>query len=152
MSNEKTFQEFLKRIKRGRKFEEWERSYWNTELNSAREFEAPTKWEGKKGRVDIRLKLEENGEVVLVEIKATDWDKIKENRVRPTALRHSRQIWRYIEDHLNPLDVIASIVYPPSPITPGRKERVEEILNERGIQVVWRNEYSLNSEEVGAQD
>jgi hypothetical protein len=144
MTKEDTFLEFIQQVKRGRKFEEWERSYWNTELNAAREFEAPTQWAGKKGRVDIRLKLEENGEVVLVEIKATDWDKLKENRVRPTALRHSRQVWRYIEDHLNPLDVIASIVYPPSPTIPGRKEQIEQILNDRGIQVVWRDEYLPN--------
>jgi len=143
MNKDKVFQEFIKRIKRGRKFEAWERSHWNSKLNSAREFEAPTQWEGKRGRVDIKLELKEDGSVVIVEIKATNWDKIKGSGVRSTALRHSRQIWRYIEDHLTPLDVIPAIVYPSPPTTSGRKEQVEEILNERGIQVVWREEYPL---------
>jgi len=141
MKRDKVFQEFIQRVNRGRKCEEWERSHWNSKLNSASEFEAATEWEGKRGRVDIRLKLEEDGNIVIVEIKATNWDKIKESGVRSTSLRHSRQIWRYIEAHLTPLDVIPAIVYPSPPITPGRKEQVEEILNERGIQVVWREEY-----------
>jgi hypothetical protein len=143
MKKDKVFREFLKRVGRGRKFEEWERSKWISELNSAAEFEAHTQWNGKRGRVDIRLKLEEDGDVVIVEIKATDWDKIKENRVRATALRHSRQIWRYVEDHLSPLDVVPAIVYPSPPIAPGRKEQLEEVMNERGIQVVWREEYHV---------
>jgi hypothetical protein len=141
MTKNKVFQEFLKRDQRGRKFEEWERSQWNSELNSAAEFEAPTSWKGKRGRVDIKLKLEEDGNIVIVEIKATEWDKLKEERVRPTALRHANQIWRYIDAHLTPLDVTPAIVYPSQPQTPGRKELLEEILNERGIQVVWREEY-----------
>jgi hypothetical protein len=143
MDKDDVFQKFLKRVQRGRKFEGWERAHWNNELNSAAVFEAPTKWKGKRGRVDIKLQLEEDGNVVIVEIKATDWDKFKEHRVRVTALRHANQIWRYIEDHLSPLDVIPAIVYPAPPTTPGRKEQVEEILNGRGIQVVWREEYSL---------
>ena len=155
MENDKVFHEFMERVKRGRKFEEWERSHWNGKLNSAREFEASTQWEGKRGREDIRLKLDKDGNVVIVEIKATNWDKIKESRVRLTSLKHSHQIWRYILDHLTPmkettlpddaapLDVIPAIVYPSPPIIPGRKEQVEEILNERGIQVGWREEYPL---------
>ena len=140
---DKTFQKFLKRVKRGRKFEEWERAHWNNELNSAAEFEASTQWEGKRGRVDIRLKLEEDGQVVIVEIKATDWDNLNEHRIRPTALRHARQIWRYIEDHLSPLDVTPAIVYPSPPRKSGRKELIEEILNERAISVVWREDYPV---------
>ena len=144
MDKDKVFQEFMERIKRGRKFEAWERSHWNSELNSAAKSEAPTQWKGKGGRTDIKLELKEDGDVVIVEIKATIWDNIKENRIRSTALRHARQIWRYIEAQLTQLvDVIPAIVYPSPPITAGRKEQVEEILNERGIQVVWREEYSL---------
>ena len=144
MNKDEVFRKFMERIKQGRKFEAWERSHWNSELNSAAENEASTKWKGKGGRIDIKLELKEDGDVVIVEIKATNWDNLKEHRIRPTALRHSRQIWRYIEDQLTLLvDVIPAIVYPSPPITDGRKEQVEEILNERGIQVVWREDYSL---------
>src|SRR5919108_1936015 len=121
MPKDKVFQEFIKRVQRGRKFEEWERSQWNSQLNSAAEFEASTSWKGKRGRVDIKLRVEDDGNIVIVEIKATDWDKIKDERVRPTALRHASQIWRYIEAHLTPLDVTPAIVYPSPPQKPGRK-------------------------------
>ena len=143
MNKDKASRDFLERVKRGRKFEAWERSQWTGDVNSAAEFEAFTQWKGKRGRVDIRLNIEEDEHVVIVEIKATAWDKLKEHRIRPTALRHARQIWRYIEDHLSPLAVIPAIVYPAPPTTPGRKEQVDKILGERGIQVVWREEYKL---------
>jgi hypothetical protein len=143
MKKDKASREFHKRIRRGRKFEKWEMSQWAGDVNSAAEFEAPTQWKNKRGRVDIRLKLEGDGNIVIVEIKATNWDKLKEHRVRPTALRHARQIWRYIEDHLSPMDVTPAVVYPSPPTTPGRKEQVQEIMDERWIQVVWREEYPL---------
>ena len=141
MTHDKAQQNFLKRVGRGRKFEEWERSHWKGGINDDAEFEASTQWNGKRGRVDIRLRMDEAGQIVIVEIKATDWDRMKANRMRPNALRHANQIWRYIEAHLKPSDVIPAIVYSSPPKTPGRKEQVESLLNERGIQVVWREEY-----------
>ena len=141
MDRDKAQQNFLKRVRRGRKFEERERSYWKGGVNDDAEFEAATKWKGKRGRVDIRLRMEEDGQIVIVEIKATDWDRMKNHRIRPNALRHANQIWRYIEAHLDPSDVVPAIVYPSPPKIPGRKEQVETLLEERGIQVVWREEY-----------
>ena len=145
MNKDKRFEEFIKRVNRGREFEAWERSQWTGDVNSAADGEFHTEYKNKRGRMDLRLRLEEDGNVVIVEIKATIWDNLKEHRIRPTALRHSRQLWRYIEAELIPedIDVIPAIVYPSPPITPGRKEQIEEILNERLIQVVWREEYKL---------
>ena len=68
---------FRKRIGRGRKFEKWERSFWTDATNKEAEFEAATKWEGKRGRVDIRLSLKDTGQIVIVEIKATDWNRMQ---------------------------------------------------------------------------
>lgn len=139
--NSKTKNNFLNHIHRGRRFEAWERSHWKGGINDSAEFEAPTDFKGKKGRVDIRLEIADDGAVVIVEIKATDWDRIKPNRIRLTALRHASQIWRYIEAHLTPDDVIPAIVYPHPPKNADRKAQVEAILEEKGIQVVWREEY-----------
>ena len=141
MKKNASLKSFLKRISRGRRFEKWERSQWTSELNSSAKFEAPTEWQGKHGRIDIRLDLMDDGQIVIVEIKATNWDKIKETRVRANALRHANQIWRYINAHLTPADVIPAIVYPAPPKSTKRREQLEEILNERGIQVVWREDY-----------
>jgi hypothetical protein len=137
MSSEKTFR---KRVRRGRKFEQWERKFWHEGVNKLAEFEVNTQWKGKRGRVDIRLIDAEEGHAVVVEIKATDWDAMKTNRVRPNALRHARQIWRYIEADLQQHSVLPALIYPRSPKTPGRKHEVERILNDRLIQVVWRDE------------
>ena len=162
MTKDELYQKFFERIKQGRKFEAWEREQWNNELNSARKTEVGTKWKGKAGRIDIRLQLEEDDggrdTVVIAETKATNWDKIKEHRVRLTATKHVNQIWRYINDVIKPrkedhpnikeedlieLRATAAVVYPAPPTIPGRKEMIEEIFEEWAIQVVWREEYPL---------
>ena len=164
MNKDELYQKFFERIRQGRKFEAWEREQWNNKLNSAKETEVWTKWQGKGGRIDIRLQLEEDDEgrdtVIIVETKATNWDKIKDHRVGLTARKHVKQIWRYIEDVLEPrkedhpditeealiklkFRATPAVVYPASPTTPGRKEMIEEIFEEECIQVVWREEYKL---------
>lgn len=130
---------FQGNISRGRKFEQSERSYWEKK-NIPVEVEAPTEFEGKRGRIDILLKDTEEGHTIVVEIKASNWDKMKAHRVRPNALSHARQIWRYIEGELGDQDVIPAIVYPKTPQAKERKVEIEEILDEQGIQVVWRDD------------
>jgi len=91
----------------------------NNELNSAREFEALKTGMEKRSR-NIRLKLEENGKLSFRD-QATDW--IRSRTIdKPTALRDSRQFWRYMKI-IKPFGCIASIVYPPSPIIPGEKSK-----------------------------
>lgn len=140
MTEQTPLGDFLGRVSRGRAFERWERSQWSGEPGEEVRFEAPTQWKGKPGRVDIRLVDTKAGYSVVVEIKATDWDAMKPHRVRPNALRHARQIWRYIKAALQDRDVVPALVYPPPPKTPGRKEQVEAILYEQSIQAVWREE------------
>lgn len=129
---------FKKRAARGRLFETWERSKWTKPGHTGKEDEAPTTWQGKRGRIDLRLIEKEDGYSVVVEIKATDWDRMAPHRIRPNVLRHARQLWRYIEAELIEQSVVPAIVYPCEPEAPGRKEEIEAILNERLIQVVWR--------------
>ena len=78
-------------------------------------------------------------QTIVVELKASNWDKMKPHRVRPNALRHVRQIWRYIEAELTQQEVIPAIVYPATPKTPGRKNEIGRIMDEHWIQVVWRD-------------
>ncbi len=131
---------FKSQISRGRQFEQRERSQWTGPYNQSAEFEAQTIHQGKRGRIDIKLVDPEQGFTVVTEIKASDWDAMKPRRVRPNALRHANQLWRYIEAELEHFDVIPAVVYPKSPKTPGRKEEIFKILDDRGIQVVWRDE------------
>ena len=128
-----------KRAKRGRTFENWERSRWIGPDNAGIEPEAATVWKGRRGRIDMRLIDNQEGHTIVVETKATDWDAMAPHRVRPNALRHSRQLWRYIEAELEDRPVLPALIYPTEPETPGRKEQIEAILHERLIQVVWRD-------------
>jgi len=129
---------FAQSVKRGRAIEQWERSRWTAADHARVEYEARTQWKGKRGRVDLRLIDLEEGHTVVVEIKATDWDAMAPHRVRPNALRHCRQLRRYIEPELMEFPVLPAIVYPMVPETPCRKDQIESILHERLIQVVWR--------------
>lgn len=135
-------EDFLRRIKRGRHFEGWERAFWDGDLNSLARFEAQTVHKGKEGRVDILLYDRDEGNAIVVELKATNWDDMEPHRVRPNALRHARQLWRYIHAELeDDWEALPALVYPRTPKTPGRKESVESALHDRLIQVVWRDNY-----------
>jgi hypothetical protein len=132
---------FHEQIRRGKEFERSERSQWTDAEHKGIQPEAEIQWQGKRGRMDIRLGEATDECTLIVEIKATDWDKILPHRVRPNVLRHARQIWRYIEAELLKPEVKGvhpALVYMAEPKTPGRKEEIETVLNERGIQVVWR--------------
>jgi len=92
----------------------------------------------KRGRLD--LFVDDLGDFVsVVEIKSTDWDRVKPGNRRRLASSHRRQIWRYIETFLDRerVDVCAGVIYPSAPRTPGLRREIEELLNDYGLQVVW---------------
>jgi hypothetical protein len=133
-------------LRRGRAFEKRVQSDWQqtAEGNPQSEVTIPLlsgltrTGRGKRGRMD--LFVNETGDfVVVVEIKATDWDRILPKNVQRNLSSHRRQVWRYIDKHLggDRVDVCPGIIYPTAPTTAGLKERVEEYLNEYGLQVVW---------------
>ena len=92
----------------------------------------------RSGRLDIFV--DEMGDFIsVVEIKSTDWDKVKVRNRKKLLGSHRRQVWKYIEEYLDVIkvDVCPGIIYPTAPDTPGLKEMVEEYLNDYGLQVVW---------------
>jgi hypothetical protein len=92
----------------------------------------------RQGRLDIFV--DELGSfVTVVEIKGTDWDRVKASNRRRLVAKHRRQVWRYMEKYLDEdgLDVCGGIIYPRSPSEPGLKALVEDHLNDWGLQVVW---------------
>jgi hypothetical protein len=95
MSRKRTSGEFEEAWRRGRAFEVEERAGWDHVPEEHIQFEAATTWESKRGRIDI--KIDDGKDIAVVEIKATDWDRLKPGSIRSTALRHARQIWRYID-------------------------------------------------------
>lgn len=100
---------------------------------------------GKRGRIDVFLDFSDDGDyVTVIELKATDWDKIKSHRIVPNLRRHIKQVLRYtdtyLEDGLKPLSVCAGLIYAKSPSDIELKRKITEYLNEEGIQCVWHDE------------
>ncbi len=92
----------------------------------------------RHGRMDIFV--DELGDMVtVVEIKATDWDRVLPRNRQKNLASHRRQVWKYIEKYVDGegMDVCAGIIYPTAPKTTGLKEQIEDYLNEYGLQVVW---------------
>ena len=88
----------------------------------------------------LHLFVDDLGDFVsVVEIKSTDWDRVKPENRRRLVASHRRQIWRYIETFLDRerVDVCAGVIYPRAPRTPGLRREIEELLNDYGLQVVW---------------
>lgn len=129
--SKRTRRHFHKLVQRGREFEKKEKREWISIKDGEPEFEVCTvSPKGRRGRIDIRIE-EMNDYVSVVEIKATDWDHILPHRVRPTVLRHARQIWRYIEAELaEKSDVCPGIVYPSVPSDSSRRKTVETAMPE----------------------
>lgn len=97
--------------------------------------------DGRNGRVD--LLIEELGDFVsVIEIKATDWDRIKPGNVKRNIRRQIRQIWRYIDSQLDiySMEVCPGIIFSKLPKNPELLELVEGTFNAEGIQVVWHDE------------
>lgn len=133
-------------LKRGREFERQVKEDWDQTAEGSPEAEVTipllsglTRTGRKKhGRMDIFV--DDSGNMVtIVEIKATNWDRILPRNRQKNLSSHRRQIWRYIEKYVDGdnVDVCAGIIYPKPPKTKGLKDRIEEYLNGYGLQVVW---------------
>ena len=130
-------------LKRGKAFhsrvqEEWKKTAEGTIVPEHTITLSDLKKKGKSGRLDIFVG-ELGGYISVVEIKSTDWDRIKPKNIQKNLTSHRRQVWKYIEKYLDieKVDVCPGIIYPRVPDTPGLKSRIENYLNEYGLQVVW---------------
>lgn len=101
-----------------------------------------TKPSGRKGRIDIHVETIVENLVAVVEIKASDWNAMKDNAaVRRNVNRQARQIWDYIESQLaEGLDVSPGVIFPERPRDAERKRLIEALFDEQGIPVVWEDE------------
>lgn len=126
-------------LRRGRAFEQREKSGWTKLDEGEAQFEATTEWRGRRGRIDIRIPFE--GWSTHVELKATDWERMKPHRVRPNLRRHLRQVFRYVDAEVAAgRDVCPGIIYARAPCATARRREVETFFRENGVQLVWRQE------------
>jgi hypothetical protein len=92
----------------------------------------------RRGRIDIYISKMDDF-VSVVEIKSTNWDKIKKANRKKLMHSHCAQTLRYVDKYLqvDKVNVCAGIIYPKSPGTPGLKTEIENYFNEQSFQVVW---------------
>jgi len=97
----------------------------------------------KSGRMDIIIHDESDNYVMIMEIKATDWDKIKPKNINRNLYRHSKQLFNYIDKFLtiDNNNVGLAMLYPKPPITKGLREHIEKhAMDKYSFPVYWYSE------------
>jgi len=92
----------------------------------------------RRGRIDVFIdKISDF--VTVVEIKSTDWDRVRPQNRRKLLGAHRRQVLKYVDQYLDGdrVSVCAGLIYPISPRESGLQEEVESYMNDYGLQVVW---------------
>ena len=129
--------ELLMRLKYGREFQTEVQSFLNNETKTGGiEREIEVVYEGKTerkkgdyGRMDIFLNDREHRYVVIYEIKATNWNKIRPENILKNIESHGRQLHKYIEkfvkDHND--TVVHGVIYPQPPKSLELKKLIEEM-------------------------
>jgi hypothetical protein len=135
-------------LKRGKKFQkvvqrDFQQHTKNGEVQSERavSFERLSQIRQKSGRMDILI-TELGDFVTILEIKATNWDKIKPKNIKKNLCRHKKQLFNYVDKYLNvdKLHVCIGIIYPEPPRKKGLREDIEEYLEEYGVPAYWYSE------------
>jgi hypothetical protein len=100
---------------------------------------------GKKkwGRADILIS-DESDLVAVLEIKATDWDRIKPKNVKKNLWRHQNQLYSYVERFLevDMKSVSAYIIYPTRPSSAELCKVIDDYLEAYGMLAHWYDEIS----------
>ncbi len=130
-----------KPFRRGKKFHAIVQREWKQDAQGKVGVEKPViKRGGRRGRVDVLVDAD-NDLMVVVEMKASDWDRMAPSAVRRNVLRQARQIWDYIKSQLaQDKDVSPGIIFPKQPRSKARLRMIEQLFEEHGIPVVWQDE------------
>lgn len=132
---------------RGRQFELTERAEWLDVYDTSRlSFDSTLQLtKTRRGRPDILIE-EADGAWTIIEVKSTDWDRMADYRVRPNVQRHARQVMKYVLYYWEQgVDTIPGLIYPRAPSLRARRQEIEDILEERSVQVVWFDERNPQS-------
>lgn len=127
-------------LRRGKAFHRKVQADWHAEAEGDVSAEkAVTKPTGRRGRIDAFADGDDSK--ALVEIKATDWDRMTDGAVKRNVRRQIGQIWSYIEGQPDDAEgVCPGIVFPRRPRDRERMLLIEQMFEEEGIPVVWEDE------------
>jgi len=130
----------VERLARGRAFHDTVQSAFLADLTGATGFRERG-WRltaGGRGRVEKML--------IIIEIKGTDWDKIRADRVKRNVQRHIRQLLAYLDTAIGELEagqwegVAGALLYPSRPASAESLACIEAATAEQAIMVTWYDE------------
>lgn len=97
----------------------------------------------KSGRMDIIIHDESEDYVMIMEIKATNWDRIKPKNIKRNLYRHGKQLYNYIDQFMtiDNMTVGLAMLYPEPPKKEGLRDFIEECAMEQySFPVYWYSE------------
>lgn len=97
----------------------------------------------RRGRVDLAVEVEGEQMLVVIEIKATNWDQIPANRRMRNLRRHLRQLQEYLDSAMEDMEVgqwasiAGALLYPARPTGAETTTLIEGTAGEQAIMVTW---------------
>ena len=139
----------VERLAKGRAFHDTVQSAFLTDLANATGFKERG-WRlttGGRGRVDLAVVTNDHEKMlIIIEIKATDWDKIRADRVKRNVQRHVRQLLAYLDTAIGELEagqwesVAGALLYPSRPASAESLACIEAAAAGQAIMVTWYDE------------
>jgi hypothetical protein len=97
----------------------------------------------RHGRVDLAVEVEGEQMLVIIEIKATNWNKIATDRMMRNLRRHLHQLQGYLDSAVEEMEtgrwtgVAGALLYPARPASTETTEVIERIAGEQAIMIAW---------------
>ncbi len=136
----------VERLAKGRAFHATVQTAFLTDLAHATGFRERG-WRlmaGRRGRVDLAAVTDDREKMlIIIEIKGTDWDKIRSDRVKRNVQRHIRQLLAYLDTAIGELEagqwegVAGALLYPSRPASAKSLACIEAAAAEQAITVTW---------------
>ena len=137
------------RLAKGRAFHDTVQSAFLTDLTGATGFRERG-WRlaaGGRGRVDLAVVTDDTEKMlIIIEIKGTDWDKIRADRVKGNVQCHLRQLLAYLDTAIGELEagqwegIAGALLYPSRPASPETLACIQAAAHEQAIMVTWYDE------------
>lgn len=103
---------------------------------------------GRTGRIDLLVvPVGSERMAVIVEIKNTDWDKLRAERIRPNLRAHTRQLQNYLDKAISQIGEPAGwdsatgvLIYLKRPTDARVVELIPRIVDGEALMLVWHDE------------
>ena len=120
-----------KRLREGKAFHKKVQAEWKADAEGKVYIEKTVRKKDKTGRLDVFVSEDFSEVRAIVEIKNSDWDKMRPQAVRRNVKRQARQVWRYIALQPTLDGICPGIVFPKRPSDPERLKIINGLIKPR---------------------